>query len=71
MAERDCSGGIPVVILSGGVDGATYLICCSHRRLLLVEALRSADWRIRGVFADEADLLPALETMMRAERTIS
>jgi hypothetical protein len=67
-AERDRHGGISVVIVSGGADGATYLICRSDRKLLLIEAQRSADWCIRGTFEDDADLLPALETKMFAPR---
>ena len=62
-AERDRNGDLSAVFMSGKSaddDRAAFLICHGGRRLLLIDAQRSADWRMLGAFDDMADLALAL-----------
>jgi hypothetical protein len=62
-AERDRNGDLSAVFVSGKLaddDRGMFLICHGGRRLLLIDAQRSADWRMLGAFDDMADLTLAL-----------
>jgi hypothetical protein len=57
--ERDCNGRLSAIIVSGKTEGdacASFLICRGGRKLLLIEAQRSDQWRMLGAFDDVADL---------------
>jgi hypothetical protein len=61
--EWDGNGDLAAVLVSGTTedhDLAGFLICRSDRKLLLMDAQRSTDWRILGVFDDSDDLALAL-----------